>query len=78
MLSNVTVNTFGMAEKEKAIENFGSYRVLTYSPRIFEPAELFLKRLMDIAGGLVGIIFTCILSIFVVLHISGISRSRYF
>ena len=63
---HVTVNTFGMAEKEKAIENFGSYRVLTYSPRIFEPAELFLKRLMDIAGGLVGIIFTCILSIFVV------------
>ena len=63
---HITVNTFGMDEKEKAIENFGVYRVLTYCPRIFEPVELFLKRAMDIAGGLVGILFTLVLSIFVV------------
>lgn len=63
---HVTVNTFGLDEKEKAIENFGMYRVLTYCPRIFEPVELLLKRAMDIAGGLVGIILTLILSVFVV------------
>lgn len=63
---HITVNTFGMDEKEKAIENFGVYRVLTYCPRIFEPVELFLKRAMDIAGGLAGILFTLVLSIFVV------------
>lgn len=63
---HVTVNTFGLDEKEKAIENFGVYRVLTYCPRIFGPVELFLKRAMDIAGGLVGIILTLILSVFVV------------
>lgn len=63
---HVTVNTFGLDEKEKAIENFGVYRVLTYCPRIFEPVELLLKRAMDIAGGLVGIILTLILSVFVV------------
>lgn len=63
---HVTVDTFGMAEKEKAIETFGSYRVLSYSPRIFEPEELCLKRLMDIAGGLVGIVLTILLSIVVV------------
>lgn len=44
----------------------------------FEPAELFLKRLMDIAG-LVGNHFHLALSIFVVLkHISGISGPLLF
>lgn len=45
---------FGLKEQEKAIEKLGSYRVLTYCPRKFEPVELFLKRMMDIAGGIVG------------------------
>lgn len=62
---HVTVNTFGLQEKEKTICKFGVYHVLTYAPRIFNETDLFLKRCMDILGGLVGVILTLILGIFV-------------
>lgn len=64
--THVTVNSFLQGRREKAVEDFGVYRVLTYSPRIFEPTELILKRAMDIAGGVVGMIFAVLLGILVV------------
>lgn len=63
---HVTINTFGLTEKEKLVENFGVYHVLTYAPRVFDPTELVLKRIMDILGAVVGLILTGILSIVVV------------
>lgn len=63
---HLTVDTFGLKEKEKKVEELGVYHVLTYCPRVFEPIELFLKRAMDIVGGLVGILLTGIISIFLV------------
>lgn len=63
--AHVTTNTFGLGSREKTMEDFGIYHVLTYSPRIFEPTELFLKRLMDIAGGLAGVVLTLLLAVFV-------------
>lgn len=63
--THLTIETFGRGEREKAVEDFGSYHVLTYSPRIFEPTELFLKRAMDVAGAIVGIIVTIAAGIFV-------------
>lgn len=62
---HVTVNTFGLQEKEKTISRFGVYHVLTYAPRIFNETDLFLKRCMDICGGLVGVVLTLILGAFV-------------
>ncbi len=62
---HVTVNTFGLQEKEKTISRFGAYHVLTYAPRVFNDTDLLLKRCMDICGGLVGVILTMILGIFV-------------
>ena len=50
----------------KQVGELGNYRVLTYGTRIFTPAELFIKRAMDICGGLTGLLITGILSIFVV------------
>ena len=64
--THVTVNSFIRGNREKTVEDFGIYHVLTYSPRIFEPTELFLKRSMDIVGGFVGLFLTGILSIFVI------------
>lgn len=63
---HVTINTFGLTEKEKQVENFGDYHVLTYTPRVFDPTELFLKRALDILGAVVGLILTGLLSIAVV------------
>ena len=63
IVTHVTTNTFCLGREEKAVEEFGIYNVLTYSPRIFEPAELILKRAVDIAGGLAGVILTILIGI---------------
>ena len=62
--THVAVDTYD--HQEKAIERLGAYRVLTYSPRIFEPTELFIKRAMDVAGGIVGSLVTILLSLVIV------------
>ena len=48
------------------IERFSDRTVITTSMKIASPWELFLKRLMDIGGGIVGMIITGIACIFVV------------
>ena len=51
--------------KRQFVEKIGNYTVLTTSINYASARQLFLKRLMDIAGGLAGCIFTAILFIFV-------------
>ena len=48
------------------VESFSGRTVITTSMKVVAPGKLFIKRLMDIAGGLVGIILTGIVSIFIV------------
>ena len=47
------------------MEKVGNYTVLTTSLNYASFGQLFLKRLMDICGGLVGCIFTGIITLFV-------------
>ena len=42
----------------RVIENLGSYLVLTSSMKIASPRQLFVKRLMDIVGSMIGLILT--------------------
>lgn len=42
----------------RVIENLGNYLVLTSSMKIASPRQLFIKRLMDIAGSIIGLILT--------------------
>lgn len=42
----------------KVVEKCGSYMVLTTSMRIASPWELIVKRIMDIAGSLAGLVIT--------------------
>ncbi|BCN32259.1 sugar transferase [Anaeromicropila herbilytica] len=65
VIVNVSVDTFGLKVMEKSIQDMGIYHVLTYSIKVFEPAELLLKRIIDIIGALVGLLLTGIISIFV-------------
>lgn len=48
------------------VEMFSGRTVITTSTKMVRPGKLFVKRLMDICGGLVGIIVTGIACIFVV------------
>ena len=54
-----------MPDKKQFVEKIGNYTVLTTSINYASSRQLFLKRLMDIAGGLVGCILTGILFLFV-------------
>ena len=47
------------------IQKLGNYIVSSNSYRSIPPARLFIKRAMDILGGLVGCLFTIIITIFV-------------
>lgn len=51
--------------KRQFVEKVGNYTVLTTSLNYASFGQLFLKRLMDICGGLAGCIFTGIITIFV-------------
>mgnify|MGYP000384074045 CR=1 FL=1 len=51
--------------QKQFVEKVGNYTVLTTSINYASTRQLMLKRLMDIAGGLVGCIFTGIICIFV-------------
>lgn len=66
IVAHVAANSLGLSEEAKQVGELGNYRVLTYGTRIFTPAELFIKRAIDICGGLTGLLITGILSIFVV------------
>lgn len=54
---------------ERMIENFAGYAVVSYSLNYFDVRRLFIKRLMDIAGGLIGLLITGIITPFVALAI---------
>lgn len=49
----------------RVIEHMGNYTVMTYSMNYISPIQLVIKRLMDIAGGLVGCMVTGILFLIV-------------
>ena len=51
--------------KRQFVEKIGNYTVLTTSLNYASGNELFLKRMMDIAGGLVGCILTGIIFVFI-------------
>lgn len=51
--------------KKQFVEKVGNYTVITTSINYVYPSQLLLKRLMDIAGGLVGCLATVLIFIFV-------------
>lgn len=50
---------------KRSVERLSSYTVLTYSINAASTRQLLAKRLMDIAGGLVGCLFTLLLIVFI-------------
>lgn len=60
------INVVSASSKQQFVENIGGYTVLTTSISCASPIELFLKRTLDILGGLVGTILTGILCLIMV------------
>ncbi|MCH5254586.1 MAG: sugar transferase [Lachnospiraceae bacterium] len=57
------------AQKEVRVGNFAGYTVVTYSLNHFDYRRMVVKRLVDIAGGLIGLVITTVLTPFVALAI---------
>ncbi|MDD3138270.1 MAG: sugar transferase [Lachnospiraceae bacterium] len=62
----------------KSIEAFGDYTALSYRFYQSSVRDLFAKRLMDLAGGLVGILITLCLLPFIALAIKSESKGPIF
>ncbi|MHB8128932.1 MAG: sugar transferase [Mobilitalea sp.] len=62
---DLSINTFGLRINEKFVRQISGYHVLTFSNRIFNESQMFLKRIVDIAGGLVGCLITVLCILFI-------------
>lgn len=58
------LKTSSLEGKKQFVERMGNYTVLTTTINTVTTKQMFLKRLLDIAGGLAGCMITLILSIF--------------
>jgi len=65
-------------ERDSSIGKFGSYTVVTYSIYHIDYRRRMIKRLMDIIGGLVGVILTGIITPFVAVAIKLNSKGPVF
>lgn len=63
---------------ERMIENFGGYAVISYSLNYFDVRRLIIKRIMDIMGGLIGLLLTALITPFVALAIKAESPGPVF
>lgn len=64
--SMMTLDSFEVEAFDSRIEDFGQMQVVRFAPRIFTDEELFVKRLIDIIGGVIGSILCVIIGIFIV------------
>lgn len=67
-----------MRLKEKVINEFAGHQVITFSTNIFDLRLAIIKRFIDIVGGLVGCIFTLLLTIILAPAIMLESRGPVF
>lgn len=63
------VDIIDRPQKEIHVGNFAGYTVVTYSINHFDYRRMTIKRLMDIIGGLAGLLITAVLTPFVALAI---------
>lgn len=63
---HVNIDALELDVANKKIENLGFFKVVTYSSRLRDPAQMAIKRFMDIIGGFVGCLLTLVISIFLI------------
>lgn len=65
VIVHVNIDALELDVSEKVIDNLGFFKVVSYASRLRNPGQLVLKRLMDIAGALVGCGITILVGIIV-------------
>ena len=62
---HLILDVYKISENRRFVENFGEHTVITTANNSVEIYQLFVKRLMDIVGGTIGVIITGLLYLFV-------------
>ena len=62
---HTVLNLQSVESQKQFIERVGTHTVVTTAFNYIEPYQAFIKRLMDIIGGLIGSIFTLIIGVFI-------------
>lgn len=78
VICHYSLDSIEWHNKESRIGKFGDYTVISYSLNNTDYRGQLLKRLMDIAGGIVGLLFTALLTPFVALAIKLDSKGPVF
>ncbi len=74
IIVHVNIDALELDVSEKVIENLGYFKVVSYASRLREPSQLILKKLMDKAGAVVGLVVTALAGIFIIPAIKIESR----
>lgn len=75
---HVNIDYFNNVMAHKTTEVFAGFTVLSYEASTFDYRRLFVKRIMDILGSIVGLTITIILTPFIALAIKLDSRGPVF
>ena len=78
VVCHYSVDALDLDMKGKSVGNFAGYAVITFALQYMDYRRLLVKRAMDIAGGLVGLIITGTLTPFVALAIKVNSKGPVF
>lgn len=66
VIVHINIDALELDVTDKVIGSLGLFTVVSYASKLYEPGQLVLKRCMDLAGALVGVIITIAIGIFVV------------
>lgn len=69
VVCHYNIDIIDAGQREITVDSFAGYTVMTYAINHYDYRRMTLKRMMDIAGGLVGILITAVLTPFVALAI---------
>lgn len=75
---HVNIDYFNNVIAHKTTESFAGFTVLSYEAATFDYRRLLVKRIMDIAGALVGLIITAVLTPFIAIAIKLDSKGPVF
>lgn len=75
---HVNIDYFNNVMAHKTTEIFAGFTVLSYEASTFDYRRLLIKRIMDIAGALVGLAITAVLTPFIALAIKLDSKGPVF
>lgn len=75
---HVNIDYFNNVIAHKTTESFAGFTVLSYEASTFDYRRLLIKRVMDIAGSLVGLAITAVLTPFIAIAIKLDSKGPVF